>query len=103
MAKFAIVRFTEHIAAEYAHKGVLAIVVNPGQIMTELASGLPIKFHEVLADTPEMAGDTIVWLTQERREWLQGRYVDCDWDMTELEGKRDEIVAGDKLKTRLVI
>jgi hypothetical protein len=45
--------------------------------------------------------DTIAWLAGERREWLGGRYVSCPWDMGELVSRKDEIVAGDKLKLRM--
>ena len=55
-----------------------------------------------LNDTPELAADTMVFLTQEKREWLAGRYVSCTWDMPELLAKKSEIVEGDKLKMRLV-
>ena len=57
----------------------------------------------VLVDTPELAGDTIVWLAAGRKTWLTGRYVSCNWDMEELERKRDEIVKGDLLKFRLAV
>ena len=54
-----------------------------------------------LTDKAELPGDTIVWLTQERREWLASRYVSCTWDMPELMTRKDEIVKGDKLKVRM--
>ena len=57
----------------------------------------------MLTETTELPGHTIVWLTQERREWLAGRYIDCTWDVEELLAKKDEIVAGDKLKCKLII
>jgi hypothetical protein len=56
-----------------------------------------------LTDTPEMAADTIVFLTQERREWLAGRYLSCTWDVTELLAREKEIIEGDKLKMRMVL
>lgn len=43
----------------------------------------------------------MVWLTAQRREWLNARYVNCTWDLPELEKKRDAIVKGDKLKMKL--
>lgn len=46
----------------------------------------------VLNDTPELAADTIVYLTQEKREWLAGRYVSCNWDMPEFLAIENEIV-----------
>lgn len=56
----------------------------------------------VFEDTVEMSADTLTFLTREPRPWLGGRYVNVCWDMPELMAKKDEIVAGDKLKVRLV-
>ena len=64
---------------------------------------MPEDKHVALIDTPELAADTLVWMTKERRLWLSGRYVSCTWDMTELEAKKDEIVRGDKLKVKMVV
>ena len=55
----------------------------------------------LLTDTPELAGDVMVWLTQTRREWLAGRYVSVTWDMPEFVSKQKEIVDGDLLKMRM--
>lgn len=57
----------------------------------------------MLVDKPEMAADTIAFLTAERREWLQGRYISCNWDMEELLAQRDEIVSKDLLKFRMAL
>lgn len=57
----------------------------------------------VFVDTPELSGDTVVYLTREKRAWLSGRYINCMWDMPELMAMEDEIVKGDKLKVRLVL
>jgi hypothetical protein len=56
-----------------------------------------------LTDTPEMAADTLVFLTQVKREWLAGRYLSCNWDVPELLSREIEIVSGDKLKMRMVL
>lgn len=56
-----------------------------------------------LIDTVDLAGGFTVWLTAEPRQWLSGRYVAATWDVEALENKRDEIVAGDKLKVKLVV
>jgi hypothetical protein len=56
----------------------------------------------VFTETAELSGDTIVFLTKEKREWLGGRYINCTWDMPELMAQEDEIVKGDKLKVKLV-
>ena len=57
----------------------------------------------VLTDEPELPADSIVFLTRERRTWLAGRYIDLKWDLPELLSREEEIVKGDKLKTRMVI
>ncbi|KAK3214512.1 hypothetical protein GRF29_19g418092 [Pseudopithomyces chartarum] len=99
--KFALLRFGEFMNADYADKGIVSFGIHPGGIPTELAKGMPEEMHHVLSDTAELAGDGIVWLTAERREWLRGRYVSCNWDMEEFLGKREAIENGDLLKVRL--
>ena len=57
----------------------------------------------VLTDTPELASDTIVYLTQTKQDWLAGRYISCTWDMPELLAKKDDIVQRDILKIRMAL
>jgi len=57
----------------------------------------------VLVDTPEMGADSMVFLTQKKRDWLAGRYISLNWDMPTFLSKQDEIVKGDKLRIRLVV
>jgi NAD(P)-dependent dehydrogenase (short-subunit alcohol dehydrogenase family) len=101
--KFALLRFTEFLMVDYSSQGLLAFAVHPGGILTDLALNMPKATHSRLLDKPEVAADTIVFLTQKRREWLAGRYIDCTWDMEEFLAKEKEIVDGDKLKMRLIV
>jgi hypothetical protein len=39
----------------------------------------------------------------ERREWLARRFVSVNWDVEELEARKNEIVNGDLLKVRLAV
>lgn len=55
----------------------------------------------VLIDKPALAGDTLVSLTSQKREWLAGRYVSVTWDMPEFYSRADEIVKEDKLVMRM--
>ena len=71
----------EFVNTEYGDKGIVAYCVHPGGVDTEMGRSMPENMHAFLIDTPELAGDTIVWLASERREWLRGRYVSCTWDM----------------------
>ncbi|KAF1355353.1 short chain dehydrogenase reductase [Delphinella strobiligena] len=101
--KLALLRFSEFVMAEYGERGILALNIHPGGVVTELASGMPEAMHGVLIDQPRLAADTVVWLTGERREWLAARYVSCTWDMAELAEKRGEIEKKDLLKVRMAV
>jgi hypothetical protein len=57
----------------------------------------------VLVDSPDLAANTISWITRERREWLNGRYVSVNWDMQEVDSRKAEIGKGAILKMRMVI
>ncbi|KAI0074426.1 NAD(P)-binding protein [Panus rudis PR-1116 ss-1] len=102
-SKLALLRLTEFIQVEYADKGLLALSIHPGGVPTELALGMPQDMYSWLIDTPQLAGDSIIWLTRENREWLKGRYVSVSWDMEELEKMKEEIVEKDLLKIRMVL
>ena len=103
-SKLAILRLAEYLVVEYGAQGLLPIAVQPGAVATEMIlSALPEKYHWNLTHTPELAADTIVWLTQERKDWLAGRYLSASWDMPEVMARKDEIVQGDKLKVKLVL
>jgi hypothetical protein len=54
-----------------------------------------------LTDKPEVAADTMCFLTAKRRDWLAGRYISCTWDMPELLSREEEIVKEDKLLYRM--
>ncbi len=105
-SKLALLRFAEFVCAEYGEHGLLAFCVHPGNVPgTDILGpdGAPEFLKHVFTETKELAGDTIVFLTGEKREWLAGRYVSCTWDMEELMAKKEEIVMGDKLKAKLVL
>ncbi|KAK6611189.1 short chain dehydrogenase reductase [Botrytis cinerea] len=101
--KLAICRLTEFTSVEYGGQGVVAIAVHPGAVDTELIKALPAQYHTNLVDAPELAADTIVWLTREKQGWLNGRYISANWDMEEIMSRKDEIVEGNKLRVRLVL
>ncbi|KAF6221774.1 hypothetical protein HO133_001742 [Letharia lupina] len=104
-SKLALIRFTEFIVSEYGENGVLAFCIHPGNIPgTDILGpgGVPDSLKHIFTETTELPADTIVYLTQEKRDWLAGRYINCTWDMPELMAKKDEIIKEDKLKIRLV-
>ena len=101
-SKLAILRWPESMQLDLADRGLVAYCVNPGAIKTQITINEPEELRNKLPHQPDIAGDTIVWLASERREWLGGRYVSCPWDMKELLNRKDEIIDGDKLKMRIV-
>jgi len=98
ITKFAMARFCQFLNLQYGDRGVSSFHYHPGGVSTDLSQGLPDTFKKLLVDTPELAGDTLVWLTAEKRPWLNGRYVSANWDMVELEGLKDKIVEKNLLK-----
>ncbi|KAI6781126.1 uncharacterized protein J7T54_002482 [Emericellopsis cladophorae] len=102
-SKFALCRLTEFIDKEYYQQGLIAISLHPGGIKTELAMNMPPDRHDVLTDTPELAADTLVWLSCERRDWLSGRFASVSWDMEELEQKKQDILERNLFKFRVLI
>ncbi|KAK3387783.1 hypothetical protein B0H63DRAFT_470908 [Podospora didyma] len=103
IAKFAACRFVECVDQDHHAEGIIAIALHPGGVRTELGLNLPDSFHQLLIDTPELPADHMVWLAKERREWLSGRFVFSNWDVAQLEAKKDEIVERNLLKFRMQI
>lgn len=56
-----------------------------------------------MADDEGLAGACCVWLSKEKREWLSGRFVSCNWDVKELEAMKDRILNDDLLKYRMAV
>lgn len=101
--KFALCRLTEFMDKEYRQQGLIAISVHPGAVKTELALNMPPDKIHVLTDTAELAADTLVWLSRERRDWLSGRFATVNWDMEQLEKKKQDILQRNLLKFRVLI
>lgn len=121
ISKLAVCRLSEHLDGSYKEEGVCVVNVNPGGVLTDMARqeeeilgpselclfsglwGASADVHVVLNDSPDLCGGFAVWLTAQQRKWLGGRYVSATWDVDVLESMKDEIVAEDKLKVKLVV
>ncbi|KAL9084004.1 MAG: hypothetical protein Q9165_008280 [Trypethelium subeluteriae] len=103
-SKFAMLRFSEFLVADYGEQGLLAYSVHPGGVATDLARNMPKEAQmKFLVDQPGLPGETIPWLTSKKRDWLAGRYINCQWDMEEFERRKQDVVDGDLLKVRLAV
>ncbi|KAK4503947.1 hypothetical protein PRZ48_004862 [Zasmidium cellare] len=104
VSKLAQLKLLEHIHEEFVGEGLASFAVHPGAVMSEMADeSAPEEFRPYLTDSPDLCGAFCVWLTKEgdKRFWLSGRLVSAKWDADELEGRKDEIVEKDLLKTGL--
>ncbi|GAB1208678.1 hypothetical protein APSETT445_007429 [Aspergillus pseudonomiae] len=97
-SKLAVLRFTEFLDVDHGPDGKLTFAVHPGGVPTDLGKRLPEQRHKALTETPELCADTLVFLTEKRREWLAARYTPVTWDVEELLQKEEEIVREGKLK-----
>ncbi|TVY81599.1 Short chain dehydrogenase citE [Lachnellula suecica] len=104
ISELATNRLTEAVAEAYGAEGVLAYAVHPGIVATmPLPIGMAPEARTMAVDDLGLCGAFLVWLVKEKREWLSGRYMSANWDVEELESKKDAIVNGDQLKMRLVV
>lgn len=103
LSKLALPRLSEYLNAEYEAQKILSYTIHPGAILTNLGHSLPDYMSPLLTDKEPLPANTVVYLTQQRQEWLAGRYISATWDMLELFDKKDEIVRDDLLKIRMLV
>ena len=97
MSKFILDALATYVAAEYPN--VTAVSVHPGLVPTDM---LREPFRSLFnQDSPELVGNTAVWLCQEKAKFLSGRFIAANWDMDDLVSRKEEIVKDDLLKLTL--
>ncbi|CAK3817297.1 Hypothetical predicted protein [Lecanosticta acicola] len=99
-------RLSERVALMYGEQGVFCAAVHPGAVEPDvLPPGWPESVREWSTDARGLCGAWLVWLISggERKEWLNGRYLDVTWDVEELEKRKEEIVEKDLLKMRMTV
>lgn len=69
---------------------------------------LTIRGILVLVDSPDLVGAFCVWISasensERRRKALNGRFLSCKWDISELEKRLDEIIEKDLLRFRIAV
>ncbi|KAF7187069.1 Short chain dehydrogenase citE [Pseudocercospora fuligena] len=103
IAKLALNRFTESLAAIYKDEGLLAVALHPGTVVTPGVEERAPHLIPMLKDDVRLCAGVCSWLGATRPQWLSGRYMAVNWDVDELFAMRDEIVNKDKLKFRMVV
>lgn len=101
ISKHAVNRLCEFVNADHGEDGIKCFAIHPGGVATKLAKNMPAAFHASLIDEPELAAGFIVWLCSGRADWATGRYLSSNWDVEELLGMKDKILAEDLFVNRL--
>lgn len=101
ISKHAVNRLCEFIDVDHGEDGIKCFAIHPGGVLTELAKNMPEEFHSSLIDEPELAAGFIVWLCSGKADWATGRYLSSNWEVDELLGMKDKILAEDLFVNRL--
>jgi NAD(P)-dependent dehydrogenase (short-subunit alcohol dehydrogenase family) len=84
-AKLAQGKLLDYVNAEYGKSEngstpLLAYFVHPGAVAHSERKDLPVELTRIQIDKPELPADCIVWLIKQRRDWLAGRFISCNWE-----------------------
>ena len=78
--------------------------LHPGAVLTGMASVAGIADSPVPFDTVQLPAATILYLAAGKADWLQGRYVDSTWDLSEVERDwKEKIISKNALVSKLSI
>ncbi|KAL4925254.1 SDR family NAD(P)-dependent oxidoreductase [Aspergillus undulatus] len=94
ITKLAINKFTAWL--NFEHPAITSVSLDPGVVETDMATSI-WYLEPFMKDTPQLTGGTAVWLASGDKQFLSGRTISANWDMEELEAKKQEIVEGDLL------
>jgi NAD(P)-dependent dehydrogenase (short-subunit alcohol dehydrogenase family) len=81
-----------------SNPNVFAASLQPGAILTGITK---LGFERFSKDTPALAGGAAVWLASPESDFVNGRYSDATWDVTEIIQRKDEIVNNGLLRMEL--
>jgi NAD(P)-dependent dehydrogenase (short-subunit alcohol dehydrogenase family) len=94
-SKLAQLKLNEYLAAENPHLRVFN--VHPGSVETPMYEKHWSTRGGIDAgparDDPALPGDFIVWLASDQAEFLRGRFVWANWDVTEMMAMKEKIEA----------
>ncbi|OOQ84507.1 putative oxidoreductase, short chain dehydrogenase/reductase family [Penicillium brasilianum] len=93
-AKLALCKFTAYLAQE--NPDITAVSLDPGLVPTDMGHSVPY-LAQFLHDTPELSGGIAVWLATGDKRFLTARYVAANWNVEELESRKEEIMDGNFL------
>ncbi|KAI4598851.1 hypothetical protein KJ359_002744 [Pestalotiopsis sp. 9143b] len=90
-AKLAAIRLAETIDAEQPSLRVFS--VHPGLVVAEGGRGSVVEaFAPFTRDKSALTGGLTLYLDTPRADFLRGGYIHANWDVSEMEAHKDEIV-----------
>ncbi|KAJ5377169.1 uncharacterized protein N7496_004578 [Penicillium cataractarum] len=93
-SKIAVCKFTAFTAEE--NPEITVVSLDPGLVATDMGHSVPY-LAGFLHDTPELSGGIAVWLATGDKKFLSARYVAANWNVEELESRKEEINGGNLL------
>ncbi|KAI0108845.1 hypothetical protein GGR51DRAFT_111155 [Nemania sp. FL0031] len=97
-SKAALMKFTEVMQVE--NPGLAAYTVNPGLVRTDATLE---AFMPYAKDTAALVGSVTVYLSAKQPPYLKGRHLCVNWDVTELEARKEEIERSNLLTLGLTL
>jgi len=115
ISKTAVIRFSEHLAAETQEHGIRVFAIHPGGVKTAMTASqfksdaarkwFPEIYAYVATDPegqpPELAGDLVLFLASAKADALSGCFISVDDDVAEMVRRADEIQQGELHALRL--
>jgi hypothetical protein len=77
---------------------IFAVSLHPGAVPTPITTP---EFAPFAKDTAGLAGGVCVRLASPEADFMDGRYMDVNWDIPELIDRKEEIVSKDLLQLDL--
>ncbi|KAJ6127300.1 hypothetical protein N7523_002912 [Penicillium sp. IBT 18751x] len=109
VSKAAQARLIEMIYEQYSSRGLFCASVHPGGMNSGfIQNDVPDDIRKMLNDSPDLVGAFCVWLStpgssEKQRKALNGRFLSCKWDVSELKDRFDEILKKDLLRFRIAV
>ena len=92
LSKMLLAPLQSYVAAE--NSNIMAVTLDPGFADTDM---LPDTYKHIYQTSFELIGAAAVWLTTEEASFMNGRFLNVNWDVEELLERKEEIVKENKL------
>ncbi|KAK3062026.1 hypothetical protein LTR53_019554, partial [Teratosphaeriaceae sp. CCFEE 6253] len=85
-------RYMEFLQVEYP--SLRAFTLLPGIVNTDMLHITDPQFMRFAKDEAELTGALVLYLASSRADYLKGSLTSINWDVEEMEAKKQEIEAG---------